>query len=400
MALKKNALYIQSGGPTAVINASAYGVIRACAAHSERIGTLFGARYGMVGLLKDDLIDLQSLPSDQVELLLQTPSMAFGSCRYRMTDASVDDADYRQALQTIRKHAIGYLFLNGGNGTLSAALKLDDFLRRHGEDCKVIVIPKTVDNDIECIDHAPGYPSTARHVAITVAELAHDTRSYNTGLITVAEVMGRNSGWIAAAAMAAGMGDPANGPDLIYVPEVPFYTNRFLEDVQVVYAQKGRCLAVVAEGVKDETGKYLFEHSMEDVQNPDLNMGGATPYLTWLLRRHFSCKVRGVDLGLMQRCASHSASFVDVAEATRFGERAVEAALAGVSGMMVSARRVSDAPYRLEETMVDLLSAAVGGNPLPAKFIAENGHAVTPAFWDYLAPLVGELPRHARLDIL
>ena len=261
--MKKNALYIQSGGPTAVINASAYGVIRACAAQHERIGTLFGARHGMVGLLKDDLIDLQTLPTDQIDLLLQTPSMAFGSCRYHMTDASVDDADYQQVLRNLRKHAVGYLFLNGGNGTLSAALKLDDFLRRHGEECKVIVIPKTVDNDIECIDHAPGYPSTARHVMITIAELAHDTRSYNTGLITIAEVMGRNSGWIAAASMAAGIADRTNGPDLIYVPEVPFCTNRFLEDVQTVYAQKGRCLAVVAEGVKDETGKYLFEHSMK-----------------------------------------------------------------------------------------------------------------------------------------
>ena len=396
--MAKNALYIQSGGPTTVINASAYGVIQACKQHPEAIGTLFGVRHGIVGLLNGGLVDIFALDQSQIPLLPQTPSMAFGSCRYRIPDVRTDETDYRKVLETLKANDIGYLFYNGGNGTLSACHNMHLYLQSRGYDCKVMVIPKTVDNDIEHIDHAPGYPSTARHVAITIAELAHDTRSYNTGLITVVEVMGRNTGWIAAASLAACQ--DGNGPDLIYVPEVEFSPEKFIADVRQVYLHNGKCMAVVAEGVRDTSGKYLFEYGADDLKNPDQNMGGTAPYLTTLLRGHFDCKIRGIDLGLMQRCAMHDASPLDIREAIRLGERAVEQALLGVSGKMVSLERISGEPYRTRETLVDIDAAADGGHPMPLCYVTDSGNFIRQEFLAYVEPLIGELPRYARLNVV
>lgn len=398
--MKRNALYVQSGGPTAVINASAFGVIQACAHHFDRIGKLYCARHGIIGVLNNDIIDSSSLPQAQIELLPQTPGMAFGSCRYRLPDQMNECDDYERLLATLKKRNIGFVFLNGGNGTLHAARKIHKFLVKMAYDCSVIVIPKTVDNDIECIDHSPGFPSIARHVAITISELAHDIRSYDTGLITLVEVMGRNSGWVAAASMAAGVHDVENGPDLIYVPEVSFKVDNFLHDVREVFERKKRCLIVMAEGVKDENGRYFFEYGFDKVDKPDLNMGGITPYLTRLLSQHFDCKIRGVDLGLMQRCAHHTASPLDLYEAQRFGKRAVEAALSGESGKMVTISRISDSPYETEETLVAIDKAAAGHNPLPEKYIGKNKNSIMSIFLSYLHPLIGDLPEYAKLKIL
>ncbi|MCE5344009.1 MAG: 6-phosphofructokinase [Eubacteriales bacterium] len=396
--MTKNALYIQSGGPTTVINASAFGVIQECRRHADEIGTLYGVRHGVIGLLNDGLVDIFALDQEQIPLLPQTPSMAFGSCRYRIPDAQTDDTDYKKVLEALRVHDIGYLFYNGGNGTLCACHNMYRYLQSQGYDCKVMVIPKTVDNDIEHIDHAPGYPSTARHVAITIAELAHDTRSYNTDLITIVEVMGRNTGWIAAATLAACK--EGNGPDLIYVPEVDFSPEKFIADVHEVYVRKGKCMAVVAEGVRDTDGKYLFEYGTEDLKNPDQNMGGTTPYLTTLLRGHFDCKIRGIDLGLMQRCAMHDASPLDIREAIRLGERAVEQALLGISDKMVSLERISGDPYRMRETLVDITDAAEGGHAMPLTYIMAGGNFIRPEFLAYIEPLIGELPRYAKLNVV
>ncbi|MEA5012995.1 MAG: diphosphate--fructose-6-phosphate 1-phosphotransferase [Candidatus Limiplasma sp.] len=393
--MTRNALYIQSGGPTAVINASAYGVICESRENPDRIGRLYAARYGSVGVLGDQLVDTASFEESALALLPHTPSMAFGSSRYRMTDPEQDDADYRRYLEILRKHDIGYLFLNGGNGTLASAIKLNRYLMGEGYDCKVMVIPKTVDNDIEGIDHSPGFPSAARYVILSVSELTHDIRSYDTGLITVAEVMGRNTGWLAAATLAAGIG--GNGPDLIYVPEARFSHQEFLEDVRRVWQQKQKCLVVVAEGIKDETGRYVFEQQPLQEGDPTVNMGGAALHLAGFLRRHFDCKVRSLDLGLMQRCAAHAASELDVGEAMALGRRAVREALHGASARMVSLERVEDFQgVRFAETLVDLERAALGGHPLPARYITPSGCYIHDSFLSYLLPLVGELPRYAK----
>lgn len=389
----RNALYIQSGGPTAVINASAYGVIEECRCHRNEISTLYAARYGTIGVLNDELIDTAFLGQKDLALFTQTPSMIFGSCRYHMMDFQVDERDYRRYYEVLKKHDIGYLFLNGGNGTLASSIKIEQYLKRRQYDCKVMVIPKTVDNDIEGIDHSPGYPSSARHVIVTVSELAHDIRCYDTGIITVVEVMGRDTGWLAAASLAAC--ENGNGPDLIYVPEVEFDLTRFLQDVREVIKRQKKCLIVVAEGVKNRQGRYMFEQLSQSAGDPALNMGGVAICLASFLRQHFDCKVRGVDLGLMQRCGAHTAVPMDVQEAIALSRRAVQEALKGVSAKMVSAVRQNKTSADFVETLVDLELAQQGGHPLPKRFIAENGSFIQREFLEYLLPLVGTLPQYA-----
>lgn len=385
-----NALYMQSGGPTAVINASAAGVIRACGEHPDRIHTLYASIHGVRGLLNNQLIDLKDFTGDRLTRLRATPGMAFGSCRYKVDESQGSD-DSEHICQTIREHGIGSIFLNGGNGSAAAALRLSDMLDRNGIDCKMIVIPKTVDNDILGIDHAPGYPSAARHVALTIAELSHDLVTFDNDLIMVIEVMGRNTGFLAAAAMAAGT--VGRAPDLIYVPEKPFDTDAFVTDVQTVMQARGKCLAVVSEGIHDSEGRYLFEHfSLNAGTDPSRNMGGVSMYLGSLLREHFSCKIRCIDLNLMQRCSAHDAVETDRDEAERLGRAAVEAALEGHTRQMVALKRISSRPYRTVLERLPLEAIASGDQSLSLEYITE--HAVQAEFLDYLLPIIGPLPEY------
>ncbi len=395
--MTKNAVYIQSGGPTTVINASAYGVISACMQNKDKIGKLYSALHGTVGLLSGKLIDVYAEDPAELKLLTQTPSSAFGSCRYRMQDADVDDTDYRRIVENFARHDVGYLFYNGGNGTLRACHKLQKYMEAQGYDCKVVAIPKTVDNDIAGIDHAPGFPSAARHAAISISELAHDIRVYDTGLITVIEVMGRNTGWLAASTLLCAKA--GNGPDLIYTPELMFRPEKFIADVRQVYERKGKCMAVVAEGVKDTHGKYLFEYNLHSPDQPSLNMGGITPYLTHILLQNFPCKVRGIDLGLMQRCGMHTASKLDVEEAARLGEMAVREALDGVTGKLVTLKRISSRPYAVRESILDIAQAASTDGTMPTSYITKEQNFIEDSFLEYIEPLVGELPSYARLQL-
>lgn len=246
--MKYNALYIQSGGPTSVINASAYGVIQSCKEYDHVIGRLYSAKHGIVGLIKKELIDVYSIDQQQIELLPKTPGMIFGSCRYQLNDVKEDDSDYRKIVNTLQEYNIRYIFLNGGNGTVKLSKIIKDYLDDQNYQCNVIVIPKTVDNDISYIDHTPGFPSAARHVAISISELSYELRTYDTGLIMTIEVMGRNTGFLAAASLLASK--IGNGPDLIYVPEIVFSPEKFISDVERVYNQKKKCMAVIAEGVR------------------------------------------------------------------------------------------------------------------------------------------------------
>ena len=284
-----NVLYIQSGGPTSVINCSARGVIGQCREHSGEIGKIYAALHGIDGVIRNELYDCSMLNEQQLKDLALTPSMAFGSCRYMVREKTEDD--YRSILCTLRAHQISMILLNGGNGSASAALKLMRHLKQMGFAGSVLLIPKTVDNDIAGIDHSPGFPSAARHVVTAVSELAHDMYTYDTDLIMAVEVMGRNTGYLAAAAMAACQ--TGWGPDLIYVPERTFSPEMFVRDVAGTLEKKGKCLAVLSEGVKTEDGKYLFEDTtVNKAADPSRNMGGITPYLSTLLRKHFTCKIR------------------------------------------------------------------------------------------------------------
>jgi 6-phosphofructokinase len=397
--LKNNAIYIQSGGPTSVINATAYGVISACKKNKDKINRLYSAKYGIKGLINKELIDIFTLDEKQIDLLPQTPSMAFGSCRYQITPEDIDDTDYKKILDTLEEYKIRYIFINGGNGTARACKEMKDFLDKQHYECNIILIPKTVDNDILCIDHSPGFPSAARHVAISISELAHDIRTYDTGLITTVEVMGRNTGFLAAASIMASKG--GNGPGLIYIPEVVFDNSKFINDVKKVYEKKGKCLVVIAEGVKTPDGKYLFEdiHGRKS-DTPELNMGGISPYIYNVLTEHFTCKIRCIDLGLMQRCAAHTISKIDVEEAITLGQLAVCEALKGEHGKMLSICRISDRPYKTEIKLVPIEMVAQKDATLPLYYLNEEKNYITSDYLDYIEPLVGELPVFAKFDFL
>ncbi|NLY44701.1 MAG: diphosphate--fructose-6-phosphate 1-phosphotransferase [Tissierella sp.] len=396
--MKKNALYIQSGGPTSVINASAYGVISACNQNKDKINKLYSVRHGIIGLLNKELIDISALDEKQLELLPQTPSMIFGSSRYRMPPPDIDDTDYKKILEVLQEYNINYIFFNGGNGTVRACKEIKEYLDGQNYNCNIILIPKTVDNDISYIDHAPGFPSAARHVAINISQLAHDIRTFDTGLITTVEVMGRNTGFLAAASIMAEK--DGNGPDLIYVPEVIFDPDKFVNDIKRVYEQKGKCLVVIAEGVKTVDGKYLFEEfDSRKEEDPQLNMGGISPYIYNLLTQHFTCKIRCIDLGLMQRCSAHTASKLDVDEAIALGELAVHKALNGEHGKMVSICRISNKPYKTEFKLYPIEMIAQKDATLPLHYLNEEENHITPDYLDYIEPLVGELPIYAKLRL-
>ena len=394
MENKANALYIQSGGPTAVINASAYGAIRECRKSAE-IDRIYASEHGILGVIRNRLFDVTETMEEE-ERLPFTPSMIFGSCRYEISEEDPDQKDYRAVLETLKERNIRYLFINGGNGSARAGLRLGKFLKSRGYEIRLIVIPKTVDNDISCIDHAPGYPSAARHVALTVSELARDMMTYDTPLIMFAEVMGRNTGFLAAAALAAGEID--RGPDLIYVPEVVFDRQNFIEDVGTVLKKKGKCFAVIAEGVKTADGKFLFEDtSVNKGMDMQKNMGGVTPYVSGLLRQHFQCKIRGIDLGLMQRCGAHDVSEIDRKEAEEAGRQAVRAAVRGETMKMVTIERENGKEYNARYGLVNLEQVAEQDKSLSLSYVTEDRHYIKKEFLEYVMPLIGECPRYTVL---
>lgn len=391
----RNALYIQSGGPTAVINCSAAGVIRECQELLEKGDKLYASLHGIDGLLHDHLYDCTDMDEMQLLRLRNTPSMAFGSCRYTVREDT--EEDYDRILATLKKYQIYYIFINGGNGSVAAGHRLCEHLKKAGYPCCLMVIPKTVDNDIAIVDHAPGFPSAARHTVITISELVHDMYTYDTDLIMAVEVMGRNTGYLAAAAAAAGK--TGWGPDLIYVPEVVFDPEQFVNDVAEVIQKKGKCFAVVAEGVKTADGRYLFEDTtVNKADDPSKNMGGITPYLNHLLRKHFTCKIRCIDLGLMQRCGAHDASEIDKTEAQQLGSEAVKRAFAGESGKMVTLTRISSSPYRTEIQTLDLEQVADVERVMDLSCLEDNRHQIKEAYMDYILPLIGDLPEYVELD--
>lgn len=395
--MTRNALYIQSGGPTAVINCSAYGVIDECRKAVSEIGRLYASLHGIVGVLQDDLYDCAELSQKQLERMSQTPSMVFGSCRYTVKENVTED--YDKILSTLKKYDIYYIFINGGNGSVSAGRRLYVYLKKVGYDCRLIVIPKTVDNDIAFLDHAPGFPSAARHTVITISELVHDMYTYDTELIMVAEVMGRNTGYLAAAAAAARK--TGWGPDLIYVPERIFDPEKFIRDVKKIIIQKGKCFAVVAEGVKTVKGKYLFEDStVNKSDDPSVDMGGIIPYFNSLLRQNFDCKIRCMDLGLMQRCAAHDASIIDKKEAEDLGREAVKHALMGETGKMMSLIRISNAPYEVKIGTLKLKKVADVESTVDFKYLKKDCADIDESYMEYILPLIGELPEYIDFPVL
>lgn len=406
MSLKGACIFGQSGGPTSVINASAYGVFSE-ALKNPMITRVLGASHGVKGILNDELFDISKEDEHELELLKSTPSSALGSCRYKLKDPEKDDTDYRRILEIFKKYDVRYFFYNGGNDSMDTCNKISKYLMSQNYECRVMGIPKTIDNDLYGTDHCPGYGSAAKYIAATCAEIYRDATVYDTGAITVIEAMGRNAGWLTAASSLAGLS--GCGPDLIYLPELPFDLDDFIARVRRCYEEKENCIVVISEGIKDKDGVFIAEYANKNASSDAFGhkqMGGSAAYLALCLKEATGAKIRAIEFSLMQRCAAHCASETDVNEAVLMGSEAVKAAVSGMTDKMVAIKRAEGSEYKAEVAMLDLTDVANAEKKFPLEWITEDGAGIKKEFLDYALPLIkGEnpycwengLPRFANL---
>ena len=399
-------IFGQSGGPTAVINASAYGVIRA-ALDAEEITTVYGAAHGIRGVLDDKLYIMDEEDPAELKLLLNTPSSELGSCRYKIADPEKDDTDYKRILEIFKKYNVRYFFYNGGNDSMDTCNKISRYMESVGYECRVMGVPKTIDNDLFGTDHCPGFASAAKYIATSCMEINKDARVYDNGMITVVEIMGRHAGWLAAsAALATEFG---SGPDLIYLPELDFDMDKFLSDVDKVYAKSGKVLVAVSEGIHYADGSFVSEAKTSATDGfGHAQLGGLAAMLAEVIKKHTGAKVRGIELSLLQRCGAHLASRTDIEEAFGAGQEAVRQAVSGTTGKMVAfEREYIDGKYHCKMVLLPLSSVANYEKKVPLEWINEDGNGLKHEFIDYALPLIqGEpelplehsLPRYAWLE--
>lgn len=406
--LQGNAVIGQSGGPTAAINSSLAGVYLA-AKDSGVIGTVLGMVNGLEGFLSERLVDLGKYLKTEEDILLlkRTPASYLGSCRLKLPDWREDDSMYRDAFALFEKYDIRYFFYIGGNDSMDTVMKLSSYAKENGKETSFIGVPKTVDNDLLGTDHTPGFGSAAKYIAATVREIAQDARAYFLNSVSVVEIMGRNAGWLTGASALARQQD-GDGPDLIYLPECEFSFERYLSDLKQVFQRKKNIVVAVSEGVRTSDGKYLCDavaSGKEDVFGHKY-LGGAASVLANYAAEKLCCKTRGIELNIPQRCAGHFLSETDVEEAFQNGASAVKYALAGETGVMIAILRISDEPYRVEFSPVDVGAIANGEKTVPCEWITDGKNDVTEAFLSYVRPLIlGEtapcyengLPKHLVL---
>ena len=399
----------QSGGPTSVINASAAGVFLEALGHPDCITRVYGARHGIRGILNEEFYDINLEDKKELELLKTTPSSEIGSVRYKFKPLEQDDSEYQRLLEVFKKYNIRYFFYNGGNDSMDTCNKVSKFFKDSGYECRCIGVPKTIDNDLCVTDHCPGYASAARYVATTLMELQKDASVYDTPMITVVEIMGRNAGWLTAAASLASY--KGSGPDLIYLPEEVFDMDLLFKEVEQVLAKRnGKCLICISEGVKDKNGKYIPEifQELEKDSFGHSQLGGSATILADELKKKFHTKVRGIEFSLMQRSAQHLASKVDVTEAFNAGKKAVKAAISGKTDYMVGFERTYDDNnnYKCNYILIPLEQVANGEKKVPLEWIKKDHTGMTDEYINYALPLIqGDckapledgLPRFARL---
>lgn len=408
--LKGNLIFGQSGGPTSVINASAAGVFIEALKHSDVIDKVYGAANGIVGILNEKFYDIGKEKASELELLKYTPSSALGSCRYKLKNAEEDETDYKKILDIFKKYNIRYFLYNGGNDSMDTCNKISKYMQKSGYDCRVIGVPKTIDNDLYGTDHCPGFASAAKYIATTTMEVYQDARVYDSGMICVIEVMGRHAGWLTAATRLAS--EKGCGPDLIYLPEIDFDLEKMLADVKAVYEEKGKVIVAVSEGVKTKKGQFipeLFAPKGVEVAVDAFGhkqLGGTAAHLANYLGSKIKSKVRGIELSLMQRCASHCASKTDYEESFLAGQTAVQKAIKGMTDHMVAFERGSGEKYTCKIKMVPLNEVANTENKVPLEWITNDGTYISDEFVAYAMPLIqGEteqpkkdgLPRFAQL---
>ncbi len=405
--LKGAAIFGQSGGPTSVINASAAGVIQE-ALKQGCITKVYGAAHGIKGVLTEQFYDMSEEDTFELDLLRTTPSSALGSVRYKLKHFDEDETDYKRLLEVFKKYDIRYFFYNGGNDSMDTCNKVSKYMQKAGYECRVMGVPKTIDNDLWGTDHCPGYGSAAKYIATSTMEVYHDARVYDTGMITILEVMGRNAGWLtAASALAAYKG---NGPDLIYLPEVAFDMDTFLADVSEIYKKNGKVIVAVSEGIKDKDGKYISEYGSNLAQTKDsfghAQLGGLAATLASIVKEKTGAKVRGIEFSLLQRCAVHAGSLTDANEAYLAGQMAVKYAVEGKTDYMVAFERAEGPEYKCNIKLINLTDVANTEKKIPREWINEAGNGLKEEYIKYALPLIqGEtrptledgLPRFTKL---
>ena len=399
----------QSGGPTAVINASLAGVFET--ARDSGAGRVLGMQHGIEGLLKGQVADLNRLfDSDlSIELLKRTPSSYLGSCRYKLPEPVAGDEVYETLFELFARHRIDAVLYIGGNDSMDTIAKLAAYGEAVGSPIRFVGVPKTIDNDLVCTDHTPGFGSAAKYIATIMKEIIRDAGVYDLRSVTVAEIMGRHAGWLAGAASLA-KGEDCDGPDLILLPEVPFDPKLFLRRVDRLQKQKENVVIAASEGVKDREGRFLCDLAGDggalDAFGHKAMLSGTGRYLAGLIQRELGCKSRAIELSTLQRCAGHLASRTDVDEAYRVGGAAVTAALEGRTGCMAALKRLRDRPYLCGTELVDVHQVANAEKTVPLEWIEPDGMHVNGAFEAYARPLIqGELtpmfvngvPRHITL---
>ena len=390
-----NILVGQSGGPTAVINSSLAGVIES--AKSRGADKIYGMRNGIVGLLDEKLVLLSEHFGSplRIELLKRTPSSYLGSCRFKLPDASDETEIYDRIFSILQKYEIDQFFYIGGNDSMDTIAKLSNYAVSINSPIRFIGVPKTIDNDLLCTDHTPGYPSAAKYIAVVMKELIRDATVYTTPSVLIVEIMGRNAGWLAASASLAKSED-CDGVDMIYLPEIPFNMEDFLSKIKEIQKRKPSVVIAVSEGIKTSDGRYVCELS-NDLRNVDVfghtSLSGTAYFLSNVVARELKVKSRAVELSTLQRCAGHLTSRTDISEAYQVGGAAVKAACEGETGKIIGIQRISNDPYQSVTQIVDVHKVANFEKKVPLEWIADDGISMLPAFLQYARPLIqAELP--------
>jgi 6-phosphofructokinase len=405
--MKKNILYAQSGGVTPVINVTACGVIETARANSDRIGKVYAGKDGIIGILREELIDTSKERKANITALRHTPGGAFGSCRYKLKSLEESRKEYERLVAVFEAHDIGYFFYNGGGDSADTAYKVSQISKKMGFPVQCIGVPKTIDNDLPVTDNSPGFGSVAKYVAVSILEASLDVESMSSSStrVFILEVMGRHAGWIAAAGGLAAReeGDP---PHVILFPEVPFRQREFVKKVKHVVENYGYCSVVVSEGVRNSRGQFLADAGLRDAFG-HVQLGGVAPVVAEIVRSKLGYKYHWAVSDYLQRSARHVASKTDVDQAYAVGEAAVKFAIEGKNGVMPVIKRVSNNPYRWKIAEASLGRVANREKKMPKSYITTDGFGITPAARRYLEPLIrGEdyppydrngLPKYVRL---
>ena len=383
---KKNAFYAQSGGVTAVINASACGVIQTARKHSDKIGTVYAGRNGIIGALTEDLIDTNLESEEDIAALLHTPSGGFGSCRFKLKSLEKNKREYERLIEVFKAHDIGYFFYNGGGDSADTCHKVSQLSEKMGYPIQAIHIPKTVDNDLPITDNCPGFGSVAKYIAVSTLEASFDVRSMakTSTKIFVLEVMGRHAGWIAA---AGGLVEDQNIPVVILFPEVEFDQEKFLAQVDAKVKEYGFCTIVVSEGVHWSDGRFLAEQGTRDSFG-HAQLGGAAPVVANIIKDALGYKFHWAVADYLQRAARHLSSKSDVEQAYALGEAGVLFALEGDNAIMPTVDRISNNPYEWKIGKAPLSEVANVEKMMPMDFITDDGFGITQKCKDYLLPLI------------